>query len=270
MKSSVPFVLKNILSIRSSRIGWITALVIIWAAAPAIALAQDAELALGINKVIGYGSFGNREFQGIIRVFTRGPDNLQRVIFYIDGETMAEDTEAPFEVRFDTGSYALGDHTFTGIGYTNDGQELQSQPLTVKFVTAQAGMKAAMSFLIPLLVVVFGAILLSWVVPILLSRGKKLETPLGAQRKYGFAGGAICPRCSRPFPIPFLALNLGPAHRLARCPYCGKTGLMRRRSIDELRRAEAAELEMAAPAEPLLSEEEKLRKEIEESRYHNI
>jgi hypothetical protein len=45
---------------------------------------------------------------------------------------------------------------------------------------------------------------------------------------------------------------------------------MRRRSIDELRRAEAAELEMAAPAEPLLSEEEKLRREIEDSRYHNI
>jgi DNA-directed RNA polymerase subunit RPC12/RpoP len=149
-------------------------------------------------------------------------------------------------------------------------KELQSQPLTVKFVTADAGMKAAMSFIIPLLVVVFGAMLLSFLMPMVFTRGKKLDTPLGAERKYGFAGGAICPRCSRPFPIPFLALNLGPAHRFARCPYCGKTGLMRRRSIDELRRAEAAELKMAAPAEPVLSEEEKLRKEIEDSRYHNI
>jgi hypothetical protein len=64
-------------------------------AAPTIAQAQDPELTLGINKVIGYGSFGNREFQGIVKVMARGPENLQRVVFFIDGETMAGDAGRP-------------------------------------------------------------------------------------------------------------------------------------------------------------------------------
>jgi hypothetical protein len=185
---------------------------------------------------------------------------------------MAEDAEAPFQVRFDTGSYPLGDHTFTAAGFTGDDQELQASPLTVRFVTAAQGGQRALTIVIPLLVVVFGAMLLSFVVPVLLSRGKKLETPLGAERRYGVAGGAICPRCGRPFPMHLFAPNLTPLGRLERCPYCGKFGLMRRSSIQDLRRAEAAERSMVGsngPA-PALSEEERLRKELDESKFHDI
>jgi DNA-directed RNA polymerase subunit RPC12/RpoP len=225
-----------------------------------------------MNKVFGYNSFGNTAFQGVMKLSARGPENLQRVVFFIDGETMAEDVEAPFEVRFDTSSYSIGDHNLTGTGYTTDGQELQASPLTVRFVTAGEGMQRALTLVIPLLVIVFGAMLLSFVVPVVLNRGKKLETPLGAERKYGVAGGTVCARCGRPFPMHLFAPNISPLHRLERCPYCGKFGLMRKRSIQELRAAESAELRMAGSNGPetTLSEEDKLRKELDESKFHTV
>jgi hypothetical protein len=47
---------------------------------------------------------------------------------------------------------------------------------------------------------------------------------------------------------------------------------MRKRSIQELRAAESAELRMAGSNGPetILSEEDKLRKELDESKFHNV
>lgn len=255
---------------RISLFVFITLLAIL-AGLPSLALAQDESLKLSINKIFGYGGFGGREFQGVMNLSAQGPENLQRVVFFIDGQTMGEDTQAPFELHFDTGSYGLGQHQLTATGYTNDGSQLQSNTITTQFVTAQRGMQRGLSFIIPLLIVIFAAMLLSVVVPMLFNKGKKLETPLGQERHYSASGGTICPRCKRPFPLHFLAFNFGPGMKMERCPYCGRIGLFRRYSLSDLRTAEAAERSLAGPTEgiPALTEEEKLRKELEESRYHD-
>jgi hypothetical protein len=65
-----------------------------------------------------------------------------------------------------------------------------------------------------------------------------------------------------------LSINISPFHKLERCPYCGKWAAVRRKSLDELRAAEREELKQAAGTlEFGLSEEEKLRRELENTRY---
>lgn len=229
-------------------------------------------LQLRISKILGYNSFGNTELQGSMRLSAEGPENLQQVTFFMDGEVMAEVNQPPFEFSFSTDNYGLGEHSITAVGITADGQELGSNEIHTRFVTAQEGFQVALKIVIPLIVVVLLAGLLSSAGPLLFSRGKLESLPYGAERKYGFSGGAICPRCKRPFSLRALAINLGPGLKLDRCPYCGKWGVMRRRSLDTLRAAEAAELEMARQdgSLPVESEEEKLRKELEKSRYQDL
>jgi hypothetical protein len=116
--------------------------------------------------------------------------------------------------------------------------------------------------------VIVAAVLLSAVVPLLARRGKHLILPLGAERKYGVSGGGICPKCHRPFPLPLLSANLG-FNKLASCPFCGKWSLVRLESIGKLREAEKAELEWAKAGEQIIgeTEEEKLKKELDDSKY---
>jgi len=59
--------------------------------------------------------------------------------------------------------------------------------------------------------------------------------------------------------------------RLDRCPYCGRWSLVRHRSLAELRAAELAELENAQTDTQLsaVGEEERLRKDLEDSRFHD-
>jgi DNA-directed RNA polymerase subunit RPC12/RpoP len=120
-------------------------------------------------------------------------------------------------------------------------------------------------------VIVGAAFLLSFI-PVLMSRGKLANVPPGTPRQYGLGGGAICPRCGRPFSLRFLAINLGPGRKFDRCPHCGKWAFMRLRSMTDLRATEAAELEQAqlAGTVPVPSAEEKLHKELDDSRFQDI
>jgi DNA-directed RNA polymerase subunit RPC12/RpoP len=103
-----------------------------------------------------------------------------------------------------------------------------------------------------------------------LTAGKHQSLPLGTPRKYGISGGAICPKCQRPFALHFFALNLG-LGKFDRCPYCGKWSVLRPRPIAELRQAEEVELQAAMDAAlpPEVSEEEKLRRELDDSRFQD-
>jgi hypothetical protein len=235
------------------------------------ALAQsEGELALRLSRIMGYSS-GSGRIQGAFKLRATGPDSLRRVVFSIDGKVIGEAAEAPFELRFSTDDHELGIHTMTAVGTTSDGTELGSNEIRAEFVPASEGWQTAGKIMIPLLVIVFGAMLVSAIGPMLMGRKQK-PVPLGAERKYGHSGGAICPRCKRPFALRFLAFNLGPAHKFDRCPHCGKWSLVRPRSLADLRAAEAAELAEAqstGPA-PALTEEEKLRRELEGSRFQDL
>ena len=61
-------------------------------------------------------------------------------------------------------------------------------------------------------------------------------------------------------------MNLG-FSKFARCPYCGKWSLVRVESMEKLREAEKAELEWGKVEIQEETEEEKLRKELDDSKY---
>jgi Bacterial Ig domain len=234
------------------------------------ALAQaENELILTLSRDFGYSSGG--QIQGTFSMKVSGPENLQRVVFLIDGQQIGEDSEAPFSIQFHTGNYALGVHTLSAAGYTSDGRELHSNEVRREFVRADEGGKAALRIAGPIIGVTFGIILLSTLLPILLGRRKGSGLPLGAPRSYGMLGGTICPRCHRPFGIHIWGLNML-AGKLDRCPHCGRWSLVRRVSPEELKTAEAAELEMAEASDNALSHppEDTLRKELDDSRFLDL
>jgi hypothetical protein len=229
---------------------------------------EDEQLTLRLNRDFGYGGLGN-DIQGLFSMEIRNPpDNLVRVEFTIDGEQIADDSETPFKIQFSTDSYPLGEHVLAAIGYTTDDQSIQSNSFTMEFVSPEAGWQSALKIVGPILGIVLVVMLVSFFTTFLAGR-KQGAIPPGTPRNYGIKGGTICPKCSHPFAFKLLSLNMGPFHKLDRCPNCGRWGFFRRRSLDELRAAEAAEVSGAQEYEPDISEEEKLRKELEDSRYQN-
>ncbi len=235
------------------------------------ARAQDeVELTLNLTRDFGYSS-GTGRIQGRFTMKVNGPANLERVVFLIDDLMVGEDTQAPFLLQFSTGDYALGVHTMSAVGYTSDGRELRSNAQRREFVSAEEGWQSAMKIAIPIIGLAFAAMLFSFILPSLLGKRVSMATPLGAPRSYGLLGGTVCPKCSRPFGMHVWGMNLV-IGKLDRCPYCGKWSLVRRAPNDLLKAAEAAELEMAqANAEaPANSAEEKLHRDLDDSRYMDL
>jgi hypothetical protein len=230
-------------------------------------LAQATELTLKMSRDWGYGGF-NGDIQGLFSMKITGPADLVKVIFFIDEASIGEVTQAPFNLQFNTDNYPNGAHVMSAIGYSSNGQEYHSNVITGNFVPASEGNKAALGMVVPVLVIVFGAILLSFVIPLVTGRGKIQELPLGAERKYGLGGG-ICQKCHRPFALPLFSMNLG-LSKFARCPYCGKWSFVRIQSMAKLREAEQAELEWGRADVPEVTEDEKLRKELDDSKYQGM
>lgn len=234
---------------------------------PALAQGNSA-LVLRLSRDFGFSSGG--QIQGTFSIHVTGPANLTRVNFLIDGKQIGEVTSAPFNLQFSTSSFSLGNHTISAVGFTSDGQELNSPEVTAEFVSASTGLQAGAKILIPILVIAGLAVVVSALLPVLTGKGKKSQLQLGTPRNYGFKGGGICPKCGRPFSFSLLAPNL-PFFRFDRCPFCGRWGVVRMASLSDLRKAEAAELEDAKASQPIPeeSEEEKLRKELDDSRFQS-
>jgi len=231
------------------------------------AFAQSDQLKLGVHRLFGYG--GGDQIQGSFRLDVTGPSDLTRVTFKIDDQVVATVTAAPFQVDFVTDSYALGWHNLTAEGQTASGQTLTSAPRRFEFISASTGWASVGRIFVPILGVL-GLIAVVAVIGIVLDtrRSRQSPTPLGAERRYGLMGGAICPKCSRPFSRHWWALNAG-LGKLDRCPHCGHWSIMRAVPLEQLRAAEAAELQAAQPANPVpeLSAEEKLRRQLDDSRF---
>jgi hypothetical protein len=231
----------------------------------------EQQLVLKLNRDFGYGGFGN-DIQGLFTAkISNPPENLTRVEFYIDGNLMGEDAEAPYALQFNTDSYPNGLHTLSAVGYTSDGTQIQSNEIQVQFVPAGAGMTSVFRIIIPIIILFVVIGLIAVFLPLVLSKGKLASTPLGEPRKYGIGGGAICPKCNRPFPLRLWWINLGTG-KIDRCPYCGKWSMVHPRSINDLRAAEAVELARAEAGQGITgeSEEDKLKKDLDESRYQDV
>jgi len=230
----------------------------------------EPQIELSLSRDFGYSS-GTGRIQGTFSLRVSGPETLTRVIFLIDGKQIGEDTQAPYRLQFNTDAYELGVHTMQAVGYTLNGVELRSKEQRREFVSSEEGWQAAGKIAIPILIFAGGAVLLTTLLPLILGRGKKGSLPLGAPRNYGTAGGTICPKCSRPFGMHLFGLNLL-VGKLDRCPHCGRWNIVRRVSPQELRAAELRELEnQSGPtATTGMSEADRLRKDLEDSRYQDI
>ena len=235
-------------------------------------LAQEGGLRLSLSKQFGFAMGG--QIQGRFKLTAQGPADLTSVTFRLDDEAgvvgptiLGEVSEAPFALTFSTDPYPHGRYELSATGQTAGGQTLQSNVLHVEFVSAEAGWQAVGRILVPLLVL-FGAImLLATVGPLALERlGMRPRRPVGAPRNYGPLGGTVCPKCGRPFGLHWWAPNLI-VNKFDRCPNCGKWSVVGRASREALAAAEAAEIASATPKVPELSPEEKLRRQIEDSRY---
>jgi len=239
-------------------------LLIAWAVP---AFAQSDELTLFVRRTFGYGS--GDQIQGLFSLEATGPADLASVTFKVDDRVVSTVTSAPFKVSFNTDTYGLGWHTLTAQGQTSSGRAVTAAPRRFEFVSAGTGLATAGRIALPvlglLLIVALGA-----VVGIVLDtrRSRTSPTPLGAARSYGLMGGTICPKCDRPFARHWWALNAG-LSKLDRCPHCGRWSLVRAVPLDQLRAAEAAELQAghATLQTPELSPEEKLRRQLDDSRF---
>jgi DNA-directed RNA polymerase subunit RPC12/RpoP len=236
------------------------------------ALAQDeSDLRLRMNRDFGYASLNGNQIQGTFSMTITGPEDLVRVVFYLDDQILGEDTLAPFSLRFVTDNYTQGAHTLQATGVTAGGRELQSNIIRTEFVPAGEGTGAALRIVGLIFGVIIGAMGIAFLFGNVLGKGKKVDLPLGAERHYGAMGGAICPKCSRPFAVHVYGLKLMVA-RFDRCPYCGKWSFIQRVSREELKRAEAAELDWASPTQERAVEktEADLLKDLEDSRYQDL
>jgi len=201
-----------------------------------------------------------------------GPENLERVEYYIDNNLIGESSEPmAFRFKFSTDSYSQGLHTLSAIGYTVDGGELRSNEISRNFVSAQEGTQAAIKIVGIILGLVIGVSLLSFAVTTLVGRKRKSSLEPGAARSYGPLGGTICPKCGRPFSRHIWGLNMA-VGKFDRCPHCGKWSMTQHATPAELRAAELAELDQVGePGEkPVLDEEERLRKDLEDSRFNDL
>jgi hypothetical protein len=229
----------------------------------------DGQFELRLTRNFGYSS-GSGRIQGAFTLKATGLEELKQVTFYIDGEVLGEVRGSPFHLRFNTADHSLGSHTLYAVGLTTNGEMLQSNEIRVEFVSAQDGWQAGMRILIPIILTIFGAIAISVAVTFI-SGSKTRHIPPGTPRKYGVSGGAICLNCLRPFPRRFWIPNLI-SGKLERCPFCGKWGVLTARPLEELRAAEEAELESWQKTGLLseLSEEERFRRDLDETRFQDL
>jgi hypothetical protein len=230
---------------------------------------ETGALSLRMTRVFGYSS-GMGKIQGTFTLKASGSEDLQRVTFYIDDQSMGEVTAGPFHLRFDTDEYPLGMHQLHAVGETKDGAQLVSNQIQAQFVSSQEGIQAAVKIVIPLLIAIVAALALSMAFTMLSGR-KVQDLPLGAERNYGMVGGAICPRCNRPFSRHVLSPNML-VGKLERCPYCGKWSIVAAAPLEDLRAAERAEITAAQEGGEVTQDdaEERLRKDLEDSRYQDL
>ena len=237
-------------------------------------LGQDGGLTIAVHKRFGYNM--GSQIQGSFSIKARGPEDLATVTFTIDGAPLATMTAPPFEAAFQTRDYDLGWHEIAAEGTTAGGEALESPPLRFQFVSPEAVTKGMVRLLVPVLILIVGAIVLSAVVPLFTGRNKQPRSPEaytpGEPRSYGMFGGTVCPKCGRPFGLHWWGLNVGLFSKYDRCPHCGKWSLVRRASREALVAAEAAEsaARAATIAPPQLTEEEALREQLEDSRYTEL
>jgi DNA-directed RNA polymerase subunit RPC12/RpoP len=236
----------------------LTTILLLTAILPTLAQ-EESTLTLNLRRDFGLGMGGN--IQGRFSLRATGPDSLVRVEFFIDDDKVGEVTTPPFNYQFHTNNFTPGVHTLRATGYTSDGAELPSNTITRNFLSDEEGSKATMSIIIPTIVVVVASMALS---AFIASRGRK--TKPGEVAIHGPFGGAICPKCKRPFARHIWGLNLI-VGKYDRCPHCGKWSLVSATHPDVLEAAHQAMQQADASTTAPPDDETTFRRRLDDSQY---
>lgn len=232
-------------------------------AGPVSAQEEQSEFTIGLRRDFGYGGFAN-DIEGLFTIRASGPEDLVQVRFYIDDQLMAEVTEEPFSHQFRTEEYDLGSHTFHAEGLTASGEVLMSNEITATFVSPEASRNVTISIVAVVLGLVLGATLIAGGVSMFSRRGSKASGKVPVS--YGAFGGAVCPKCNKPFPRHWWGLNIV-VGKFDRCPHCGKWSIVQRALPEELRLAEELMEMQQQPERREKDTQEDIRRDLDESKY---
>lgn len=232
-------------------------------ALPLSGLAQEAQEPpeLRLSRDFGYG--GGLQIQGTFSFRINNPENFVRVEFLIDDQVVFTDEEEPFRYQFSTDVYEPGLHVMAARAYQADGTMLTSNLIQREFVTAEQAWESVGGIIIPVLVIVGLLTVLGFVVPLITSRKQDFKPGV-----YGAAGGAICPRCRFPYTRHFFAPNMV-LGKLERCPHCGKWAIVAAANPAALKEAEARWASENPGTIETPSEEQKLQRMLDDSRYQD-
>lgn len=231
---------------------------------------DPASYTLNVHRNFGYSS--GKQIKGNFSMAVNAPaECISQAVFMIDGNPIATVKIAPFEIVFETTSYSYGLHQLSASVTPITGSAVVTPLREFEFATAQEEGKAVTGLVFPILggtLAIITVMVLLQVVVIRRRSGASVEP--GSARNYGISGGAICPKCGRPFPLHLFAPHFG-FTKFDRCDNCGKWSLVKPASPDELREAEKREIQVAQAELPNQEkrEEDELKKKIDDSRYLN-
>ena len=226
----------------------------------------ESAFSISLQRNFGYGGFGN-DIQGYFQIKLKGPlEQVQQVVYTLDGQAMGTVAASPFKLDFNTDDFLPGEHQLGATVKLLGQSEVQARTVQLQFLSPEGASQSVFKILIPLFGLIIGAALISSLVA-----GRTNRAHPGQQQNYnGLYGGAVCPKCGHPFPRSLLGVNLG-FSRLERCPNCGKWISSKRATPAELAAAEEVEAEkyrVASGEKPNQSQSEKSdEKAIDDTRY---
>lgn len=178
-------------------------------------------LTLKLNRDFGFGLGGF--MQGTFSLRVTSPLEMRRVDFMLDDTIIESIISEPYETTIRTSDYALGNHQFQAVGYTDSGQTLLSNMIHKQFIPG--------STTTLVVIVIVGLVLIGRFASNLISRSKSITKD--GSIDFGFLGGTICPKCGKTFGIHWWSLRLG-FRRFDRCSNCGKWSFIQRASPEAL------------------------------------
>jgi uncharacterized C2H2 Zn-finger protein len=193
-------------------------------------------VSISLTRTNGYG-WGN-DINGHFTVNADVSSDVVKVEFYIDNILQYTVSGSAFAWSFNTENYPLGQHSITAVAYNSAGASQASQALARNFV------EVPIAFYLIIGAVVSASIIIA-IVSIVLRKRQ--------------SGHTKCPQCSYIFARHYSWIHLGNSER-TKCPRCGKAFWAKNYDgpIDN---------EEHTPQSELLSEQERLHRDIEDSKY---
>jgi hypothetical protein len=237
-----------------------------------VVAADSPDFNIRLRRDFGYGGMGN-QIQGRFSILVLDEIDFTEVIFYMDETELGRVTSAPFRFQFSTDDYAHGEHVYWAKGVLPDGSVLTSNRISAFILSKEEANNSLGSILLVLFGGIGVAVAISFVVSAAVSRkvkqGEYFDENL-LPKGYHVHGGTICKKCGKPYAYKAFSGNFI-THKLDRCPHCGKWTFSRPVS-KEVMIAAAVEMRGVDQNEKAdsidgMSEEEKLRKQLDESKY---